>query len=151
MLLTCHLYLKECHCALNKALITEHFLEKQPPNLLWLHVFVPQRRRSIKTVKNHFSKKQTCRKLATISFLHFVGSSFFFYILISTFAFLFNILSNHYLTQYRIVKWFIGTRPSLIQSFLCDGVPTIERLTCPELHALHWSNFCLLKMTEKSA
>ena len=95
MLLTCHLYLKECHCALNKALITEHFLEKQPPNLLWLHVFVPQRRRSIKTVKNHFSKKQTCRKLATISFLHFVGSSFFFYILISTFAF--------FLTYYQII------------------------------------------------
>lgn len=35
MLLTCRLYLKECYCALNNALITEHFLEKQPPNLLF--------------------------------------------------------------------------------------------------------------------
>lgn len=35
MRLTSRLYLKECYCALNNAIITEHFIEKRPQNLLF--------------------------------------------------------------------------------------------------------------------
>ncbi len=71
MLIAYPLYLKECFCALNNAVITEHFLEKQPPNLLFQRLSVNLCHKGEKlfvTVKNLFSKNDLVRSWEITAF-----------------------------------------------------------------------------------